>query len=192
MARERKRAKQRRERQVRSATPLSHGSSLPENGGDPEQHAGLEEHGGPEHTSGEVDIADAQLALGRPDLVDATPTDVAPGDEISGGSSTDELFEHAFDEGSGDGPSDAGGGGDDDGGGTVARRGGRAPEPSRREGSRFVNFLRGSWRELQRVQWPDRRQVVQATTVVIGFVLIAGGFLGLMDWVAGKIVNFII
>ncbi len=180
---------------MRSATPLSHGGvSRPENGGDPELRSGLDEHGGPEHASGEVDIADAQLAVGRPDLVDAAPTDVAPGDELSGGSSTDELFEHAFDdEGPGDGPSDgAGGGGDDDDGGTLARRGGRAPEPSRREGSRFGNFLRGSWRELQRVQWPDRRQVVQATTVVIGFVLIAGGFLGLMDWVASKIVDFII
>ena len=177
---------------MRSATPLSHGSAQPKNGADPEQHARLDEHGGPEHASGEVDIADAQLALGRPELADATPANVAPGDEVSGGSPTDELLEHAFDEGSDDGAADAGGGGDDDDGRAVARRGGRAPEPSRRRGSRFGNFLRGSWRELQRVQWPDRKQVAQATTVVIGFVLIAGGFLGLMDWVAGKIVDIII
>ena len=55
-----------------------------------------------------------------------------------------------------------------------------------------MNFLRGSWRELQRVQWPDRRQVGQATAVVIGFVIVAGAFLGLADYVAGKIVDFII
>ena len=30
-------------------------------------------------------------------------------------------------------------------------------------GNRFINFLRASWAELQRVQWPDRRQVAQAT-----------------------------
>jgi preprotein translocase SecE subunit len=57
---------------------------------------------------------------------------------------------------------------------------------------RLVNFIQGSWRELQRVQWPDRRQVMQATGVVIGFVVVAGVFLGVSDWIAGKIVNWII
>ena len=59
-------------------------------------------------------------------------------------------------------------------------------------GNRFINFLRASWAELQRVQWPDRRQVAQATGVVIGFVIIAGLYLGLADWVAQKVVNFVI
>ncbi len=77
----------------------------------------------------------------------------------------------------------------------VARRHSRdrAAHPAqRREGSRVTNFLRGSWRELERVQWPDRRQVAQATAVVIGFVIVAGAFLGLMDLLASKIVDFII
>ena len=59
-------------------------------------------------------------------------------------------------------------------------------------GNRFLNFLRASWAELQRVQWPDRRQVAQATGVVLGFVIIAGLYLGLADWVAQKVVNFVI
>ena len=59
-------------------------------------------------------------------------------------------------------------------------------------GNRFVNFLRASWAELQRVQWPDRRQVAQATGVVLGFVIIAGLYLGLADWVAQKVVNFVL
>jgi preprotein translocase subunit SecE len=59
-------------------------------------------------------------------------------------------------------------------------------------GGRLINFLRGSWRELQRVQWPDRRQVVQATGVVLGFVIFAGLFLGGADWVAGKLVTFVL
>jgi len=59
-------------------------------------------------------------------------------------------------------------------------------------GNRFINFLRASWAELQRVQWPDRRQVAQATGVVLGFVIIAGLYLGLADWVAQKIVNFVL
>ncbi len=59
-------------------------------------------------------------------------------------------------------------------------------------GNRVLNFLRASWAELQRVQWPDRRHVAQATTVVIGFVLIAGAYLGIADWVAQRVVEFII
>ena len=58
--------------------------------------------------------------------------------------------------------------------------------------SRLIGFLQGSWRELQRVQWPDRRQVAQATGVVLGFVIIAGVFLGLSDLVAQKLVNFVL
>jgi preprotein translocase SecE subunit len=59
-------------------------------------------------------------------------------------------------------------------------------------GSRLVNFLRACWAELQRVQWPDRRQVGQATAVVLGFVVIAGAFLGLADAVAQRIVDLIL
>jgi preprotein translocase subunit SecE len=70
---------------------------------------------------------------------------------------------------------------------------GAAP-PARRppSGSRLVNFIRACWAELQRVQWPDRRQVGQATAVVLGFVVIAGAFLGLADYVAQKLVDFIL
>jgi preprotein translocase subunit SecE len=58
--------------------------------------------------------------------------------------------------------------------------------------SRALAFLRASWAELHRVQWPDRRQVTQATTVVLGFVAGAGIYLGAADWAAQKIVNFIL
>jgi preprotein translocase subunit SecE len=59
-------------------------------------------------------------------------------------------------------------------------------------GNRVVSFLQGSWRELQRVQWPDRRQVMQATAVVIGFVIVAGLYLALADTVASRLMNFIL
>ena len=59
-------------------------------------------------------------------------------------------------------------------------------------GARLLAFLEGSWRELQRVQWPDRRQVMQATGVVIGSVVVASIFLGLADLVASKVVSFIL
>jgi preprotein translocase subunit SecE len=58
--------------------------------------------------------------------------------------------------------------------------------------NRLLAFLRASWAELQRVQWPDRRQVAQATAVVIGFVIVAGVYLGVADRVAQEIVDLII
>jgi preprotein translocase SecE subunit len=67
-----------------------------------------------------------------------------------------------------------------------------APAPRGWSGRRLITFLQGSWRELQRVQWPDRRQVVQATGVVVGFVIVAGLYLGLADTVASKLVNLIL
>jgi len=74
--------------------------------------------------------------------------------------------------------------------------GGEAALPARRPsqplGARVAAFLRASWAELQRVQWPDRRQVTQATAVVLGFVAVMGVYLGVADWAAQKIVNFII
>jgi preprotein translocase SecE subunit len=48
-------------------------------------------------------------------------------------------------------------------------------------GNRLFNFLGHVVDELRRVQWPDRRQVGQSTLVVLLFVIIAGGYLGLLD-----------
>lgn len=67
---------------------------------------------------------------------------------------------------------------------------GHAPRQS--APARLVGFLRGSWRELQRTQWPNRQQVMQATGVVIGFVIVAGVFLGVADLVASKLINLIL
>jgi preprotein translocase SecE subunit len=67
---------------------------------------------------------------------------------------------------------------------------GRAP--AKVGGNRAAAFLRASWAELQRVQWPNRRQVGQATAVVLGFVVIAGGYLGLADLVSQSIVDAIL
>jgi len=68
-----------------------------------------------------------------------------------------------------------------------------APVATKKGGvSRIVPFIKACWAELQRVQWPDRKQVGQATAVVLGFVVMAGAFLGLADIVAQRIVDFIL
>ena len=54
------------------------------------------------------------------------------------------------------------------------------------------HFFQNVWAELQRVQWPDRKQVTTLTGVVLGFVLIAGGYLGLLDAIFSRIIDEII
>jgi preprotein translocase SecE subunit len=168
VARDRKRAKQRRERQERvsGAQARAQRAAVP-----PREHAAHEDEP-PELASGERDLVDAHLALGRPDLAAGEELPVEPEPEH------DEALVAA--EGNG-------------GGAEVAPRARQAAAtPARPEGNRLATFLRGSWRELQRVQWPDRQQVAQATAVVIGFVIVAGAFLGLMDFIAAKLVDVIV
>lgn len=130
------------------------------------------------HAAPDVELAEAQLAVGRPDLEGAVDADL---DE-------DELEREAADAG-----------GAPASGASGSRRGGAlapaaATAPARRVGTvtRVITFLQGSWRELQRVQWPDRRQVMQATGVVIGFVIVAGVFLGVADTLSSHITNLIL
>ena len=54
------------------------------------------------------------------------------------------------------------------------------------------HFLQNVWAELQRVQWPDRKQVTTLTGVVLGFVLIAGGYLGLLDAIFSQVIDEIL
>jgi preprotein translocase subunit SecE len=146
------------------------------------------ENGAPdplEHATPDVEFAEAQLAAGRP----PEPEPDAEADE--------EEFEAEVEE------SIAGGRARRGGAGIHPRASGAADQASpagaghaeaARGGifTRLIAFLQGSWRELQRVQWPDRRQVMQATGVVIGFVIVCAAFLGLADLVSQKIVTFIL
>jgi preprotein translocase subunit SecE len=72
------------------------------------------------------------------------------------------------------------------------RRGAEAGAGHARERSRVVQFLVASWAELQRVQWPDRQALTTLTGVVLGFVLIMGGYLGLLDAVFSRLINSIL
>jgi preprotein translocase subunit SecE len=187
VARDRQRAKQRKARRAQNPGPA------------PSKLNRADLSGELEHASGEVEEFEAALisgADGEPDAAFGEEEDPeaarrAFGDENE--LTPEELDDEQFDELE-DEVDDA----------TLeeqavesaprARRQAAAPgAPTTRKGAgRFVGFLQASWAELQRVQWPDRRQVAQATGVVIGFVIIAGLYLGVADWVAKQIVNAII
>jgi preprotein translocase SecE subunit len=77
-----------------------------------------------------------------------------------------------------------------DGDGSFAPRGKRGEDKEAdRKRPRVVQFLVAVWAELQRVQWPDRQALTTLTGVVLGFVLIAGGYLGLLDAIVSRLVN---
>jgi preprotein translocase SecE subunit len=116
-----------------------------------------------EHASGEVEGAEAAIVAGA-------------GGEVSS-VGDDELAVEAEEAGTAV---------------TRSRRTEREVAGPKPQGNRVLNFLRASWAELQRVQWPDRKQVAQATAVVLGFVAIAGAYLGAADWAARQVVDFII
>jgi preprotein translocase subunit SecE len=122
-----------------------------------------------DHASGEVEEVEAAIVAGA----DGEPADLTDGDAAG----------LADDDRAGGRPATA----------TAPRErlGAEAPVEGA-GGGRFLNFLKACWAELQRVQWPDRRQVAQATAVVLGFVVVAGAFLGLADVVAEQIVDLII
>lgn len=209
MARNRKRAKERRARSARPprrpiATPGA-GDATP----DPIEHA-----------TPDVELAQAQLAIGRAeaeaepeDSSESEPEPVAEAEfedssepeleaeaepepaEVPEPDYGDEPYqaEGEEDEYEPEEEDESGNGGGPPVGTAVAPAGpSGVPAARPRSGNRLIGFLQGSWRELQRVQWPDRRQVVQATGVVIGFVIVAGLYLALADFAATKLMNYIL
>jgi preprotein translocase subunit SecE len=210
VARDRKRAKQRRARRGRGDAPTTPVAPADGSPGDPavphevtgSPGAGRIERadlpGALEH-AGDVDEFDAALVRGA----GGVPVEAGDGTRADAGGNgvaadPEHLSEHEIEdeaEAEGDLSEDeiqeiAGAGGPGGGGGLATPE--QASGAPQRGGNRAIGFLRASWAELQRVQWPDRRQVFQATAVVLGFVAIAGAYLGLADYVAKEIVEFIL
>ena len=133
-----------------------------------------------EHATPDVELAEEQLEFAR-------PAEPEPGDEED-----EEEFEREVDESVSESGRRRRRGGRSGGSGRELASSGAVVERGPSTITRLIGFLQGSWRELHRVQWPDRRQVMQATGVVIGFVIIAAVFLGASDWVSEKIVTFVL
>jgi preprotein translocase SecE subunit len=167
VARDRQRAKQRRaKRQPGAGGPAAGSASTRARDIGLDQadadDAGLGNTTPPEPTKHAFpDVEQARLAEAGP----ARLEDGEVGDDLAEGVYADELEERAA------APAAA-----------PARRGPREAAPRRRGPfGRLIAFLGHCIDELRRVQWPDRRQVGQGTAVVLGFVILAGGYLGLLD-----------
>lgn len=182
MARDRKRAKQRQQRRPqRTPAPASHEihrADLP---------------GALEHASSDVDEFDAAIVRGAGGV--PAPVEAAPAAAEANGADSEELELSAAGGGSrgGSGNGITLDGSSDAEAALPSDRPQEAPRERRQSlPRRAISFLRASWAELQRVQWPNRTQVTQATAVVLGFVAVAGAYLGAADWLAQKIVNLIL
>ena len=196
MARDRKRAKQRQRRAASRAPQSSRGDGQqqppePEPQIDPDQTIPDLEHG-----SANADIAKAAIAAGATapeEVSEELDDELGSGQPRVGEIYPDEIEDDGYDsaeaENAIEGPDGAAAAA------AVTARPERDRAARRRErggGNRVGTFLRNSWEELKRVQWPDRRQVAQATAVVAIFVIIIGAYLGLADWVFGKLVDAIL
>jgi preprotein translocase SecE subunit len=185
VARNRKRAKERRARRPQGSPIRPSLAPAPEVGApDPIEHA-----------TPDVELVNAQLAVGRPEPFDEDDPELeaALEAELEAEAAAEPPLGDGAGRGRGGGLGGSGGSSGGGGGGELALPGGAAvPEPRARPLPRLIAFLQGSWRELQRVQWPDRRQVVQATGVVLGFVVVAAVFLGVADTLASHVMTFIL
>ena len=192
MARNRKRAKERR---VRQTQPVASGRARERRGldGEPEP----EQRPEPLADVGTVPLSSSEPEDGAPDPIEHAAPDVELAElQLATASRLNGPAEDAPDEETLEAEPEAA---EPEPGGPVGAR--SVPVPATEStvaaprawlGARLLSFLEGSWRELQRVQWPDRRQVMQATGVVIGFVIVASIFLGVADLVASKVVSFIL
>ena len=127
-----------------------------------------------DHASADVD--EARLAEAGAPLPDADGEDI--GAEIFADELTDDRPGRAEDAVEGDAVSRQ----------EIERE---AHGPRRRRG-RLFTFLGHCVDELRRVQWPDRRQVGQGTLVTLVFVLVAGGYLGLLDAIWKPVIEAIL
>jgi preprotein translocase SecE subunit len=167
MARDRQRAKQRRRRQGASGP----GGSRPSQRSRAARDIGLDDAG----------VEDAGLGEGTPvpgplehSSADVDQARLAEAGAIPPEIGDDEDFEDDFERAPDEAEEDLVPAGELDPAVAEERR-------ARKPRGRAITFLRHCVDELRRVQWPNRRQVGQATAVVLGFVVLAGGYLGLLD-----------
>ncbi len=181
MARDRQRAKQRRKRQ---------GGPAPRGG---RSSANAREIGLDDATADDAGLGDSHAI---PDSLKHSSADVdeallaetgaiqenTDSEDVAAGVYDDELVDDDFERAPDDAPEDV-----------LVKDGVRpAGHPERKQRGRVLTFLRHCADELRRVQWPNRRQVGQATAVVLGFVVLAGGYLGLLDALWKPIIDAIL
>jgi preprotein translocase subunit SecE len=203
MARNRQRSKQRqaerraRRLQQQGAQQRDDGGHIP--GVTPEPVEPVQDPGPPGIDADHLEAGAPPEELGRSDftlehdeaIVDREEHEAALDDDEAAALSEEEALEEIEDWELEDEEADAPTG-EGEAGYAVRGRRGRDAAEEHKDRSRVVQFLIASWAELKRVQWPNRQAVVTLTGVVLGFVLIAGGYLGLLDAIFSELIQAIL
>jgi preprotein translocase SecE subunit len=71
------------------------------------------------------------------------------------------------------------------------RRAPKTPQAERQRGA-VMSFFSSVIKELQKVQWPDRDTLVQASAVTLLFVAVAAAYLGVLDAIFSWLVDQLI
>jgi preprotein translocase SecE subunit len=210
VARDRQRSKQRQaERRARrleqqGAPQRGDGADIP--GVTPEPVEPADGPGPPGIDADHLDAGAPPEELGRSDfslehdeaIVDRDEHEAALDDEEAAELAEEQAYEriedweHAEDFAEDDLVDDGAPTGTGESGYAVRGRRGRADHEAHKDRPRVVQFLIAVWAELQRVQWPNRQALVTLTGVVLGFVLIAGGYLGLLDAIFSELIQAIL
>lgn len=58
--------------------------------------------------------------------------------------------------------------------------------------SAAVNYFKASYRELGKVSWPSRNEVIWLTALVVAVIIISAAFLALVDFGLTSLVNYLL
>ncbi|MCL1974825.1 MAG: preprotein translocase subunit SecE [Firmicutes bacterium] len=58
--------------------------------------------------------------------------------------------------------------------------------------NRLKAFFRGVLNELKKVHWPDRKQLITYTGVVVVFVLVVSLAISALDWLFSGLIHYIL
>lgn len=53
----------------------------------------------------------------------------------------------------------------------------------------IVVYIRESLEELRQVRWPTQQQAIKLTVIVIGFIIVASAFFGVIDLLFSEIIR---
>lgn len=68
----------------------------------------------------------------------------------------------------------------------------KAPAPKGQTVAKLQKFLKGAWSELKKVHWPNRREIITFTAVVLFAVVLVAILIFAVDSVLSKLLDFII
>ena len=62
----------------------------------------------------------------------------------------------------------------------------------KRQRGRLKNFFKGVLSELKKVHWPDRKQIINYTGIVLATCLAFALVISLFDWVVSSLLNLVL